>query len=153
MPTRNQPPLTNWFACSRRRRPGMRRSSNQNFPRGDGAATRFAMIAVGGLLLGASGCECISPKPKTNPPVIAVPGETVPHRIRRGQPSDYDGWVVPTPLFNELAPCFRRQLETPGSDPSAEPAAREVERPWLKFPGARGAIAERRHWRWRGMRN
>lgn len=44
--------------------------------------------------------------------VVTVPGETVPHKIQKGQPSEYDGWVLPTPLFNELAPCFKKVLES-----------------------------------------
>lgn len=67
---------------------------------------------------------------------MTVPGETVPHKIQRGQVSEYDGWVLPTPLFNELAPCFKERLENlPATEPVGEPIDLETKRPWLKFPG------------------
>jgi hypothetical protein len=61
----------------------------------------------------AAGCS-VSPK---RPQAIAVPGDTVPHKIERGQVSEYDGWILPTPLFNELLPCFRDQLTDPPEEP------------------------------------
>lgn len=61
------------------------------------------------FLMVLSGCN--SPMWRSRPDVIAIPGETVPHKISRGEVSLYDGWVVPTPLFNELAPCFRDALQ------------------------------------------
>lgn len=62
---------------------------------------------------------CVSSRENRNQ-VVPIPGETVPHQIRKGQPSEYDGWVVPTPLFNELAPCFKKVLESPEPGESEE---------------------------------
>jgi hypothetical protein len=74
--------------------------------------------------------------------VIAVPGETIPHKIRKGQVSEYDGWVLPTPLFNELTPCFKKMLEEGEPEtPPREMPTRAIERPtrplppYRRFPG------------------
>jgi hypothetical protein len=50
--------------------------------------------------------------------VIALPGDDVPHKIERGQVSEYDGWILPTPLFNRLTPCFKEVLEHPEQQPT-----------------------------------
>lgn len=70
--------------------------------------------ACGALLCALAGCAALQPaKTPPRPAVIAVPGEHLPHRIARGETSRYDGWVVPTPLMVELAPCFRDILARP----------------------------------------
>ena len=45
-------------------------------------------------------------------PISAVPLDDVPHKIERGQVSEYDGWILPTPLFNRLTPCFGGEQQT-----------------------------------------
>src|SRR5262245_5731655 len=78
------------------------------------------LVALG--LIGLPGCTSTNPRPK----VIAVPGEDVPHKIQRGEVSEYDGWVLPTPLFNRLTPCFKDVLE--------HPETRDVQRPFGPGP-------------------
>lgn len=75
------------------------------------------------LILIASGCASILPQTTPTPPprTIAVPAETVPHKLRKGDPSPLDGWLVPTPLFNELLPCFRDELLNGGHTPPPSP--------------------------------
>jgi len=61
------------------------------------------------------GCASTDQRPK----VIAVPGDNVPHKISRGEVSEYDGWILPTPLFNRLTPCFKDVLEHPETNAGA----------------------------------
>jgi hypothetical protein len=60
-------------------------------------------------MLWLTGCQGFAPRQQ----VIAVEGEQVPHKIQRGEVSKYDGWILPTPLFNRLTPCFKSVLENP----------------------------------------
>src|SRR5579872_298368 len=68
----------------------------------------LAGIALAAMLL-LTGCQSVRPRQG----VIAVEGDQVPHKIRRGEISHYDGWILPTPLFNRLTPCFKSLLESP----------------------------------------
>jgi hypothetical protein len=45
--------------------------------------------------------------------------------------SEYDGWILPTPLFNRLTPCFRDVLEHPPAD---EPIDHKVFTPPTDWP-------------------
>lgn len=86
------------------------------------------------LLAGLGGCCTIHHKEE----VIAVPGETVPHKIAKGEVSEYDGWVLPTPLFNRLTPCFKDVLEAGDPDEPMAPIdmpASQLE-PYRRFPSA-----------------
>lgn len=85
-------------------------------PRRPATSKLCRMLLPIGLIL--AGCRSLQPRPK----VIAVEGEQVPHKISKGGTSDYDGWVVPTPLFNRLTPCFRDTLQNPPpADPDSNP--------------------------------
>lgn len=75
----------------------------------------LAGVAVVALI----GCEAIGHRPK----VIAVPGEHVPHHLEQGEAAPTEGWLLPTPLFNELLPCFKGRLEGTDGPP------RDVPRP------------------------
>ena len=62
-------------------------------------------------------CDCDVDAPSRRPTVIAVPGDEMPHQIRIGDVSEFDGFVLPTPLFRKLTPCFKDVLEHPGPEP------------------------------------
>jgi hypothetical protein len=118
--------------CRGQRRAAMPLRCRRNMPSGDAAARSewlreiglpFCLVLIALAVLAM--CGCASTRPTTSPnQVIAVPGETVPHPIRNGETSNYYGWVVPTPLMNELAPCFRDRLEHPPIDEKAGMASR-----------------------------
>src|SRR5262245_23788815 len=97
--------------CARRSwrpQPGMRRACR--------ALSRLGIFAVVcGILGGPLGCSSFDRRPK----VVAVPGDNVPHKISRGEVSEYDGWILPTPLFNRLTPCFKDVLEHPETEAGA----------------------------------
>ena len=100
----------------------------------------FCVLLIALLVLAICGCASTRPTMSRNQ-VIAVPGETVPHPIQKGQTSNYDGWVVPTPLMNELAPCFRDRLTHPPVD---EGPGMGTVSPWDARPGLPAKIAARR---------
>src|SRR5262245_12103854 len=93
---------------SKRRRRQPHEATRERFKPVSPSGARRAAVGIL-VTLALVGCASTNPRPK----VIAVPGEDVPHKIQRGEASEYDGWVLPTPLFNKLTPCFKDVLEHP----------------------------------------
>src|SRR5262249_53018445 len=77
------------------------------------------ILPVACAALGLLGCASSNPRPR----VVSLPGDDVPHKIERGQVSEYDGWILPTPLFNRLTPCFKDVLEHPETEDGVRPGA------------------------------
>lgn len=76
--------------------------------------SRSGSAAVICAILALSIAGCVHTKKKD---VIATETDQLPHLIKKGEPSQFEGYVLPTPLFNRLTPCFKDVLENP---PAAE---------------------------------
>lgn len=79
--------------------------------------SRSFLVGVAAAAL--AGCHLIGERPQ----VIAVPGDQVPHHLEKDEAAPREGWLLPTPLFNELLPCFKEHLEAGDGQASEDPQA------------------------------